>query len=516
MNDVNKRRNKEIAKKIEDEINDAFSEKDIDEIDLSSLEKEIKKDIPKTPKKKRKLKKTPIYIIIGLLIAFLLILLVIIVLKPRISIIGESKMKIPYNSEYNDKGATAKVLGKDISSKYKVDYSVKNILPAKKTRIVEVVDEVPPTIKLEGEEDLTICPNAKFEEPGYTAEDEYDGDLTSSVVVDEKDESVTYTVKDSSNNSYSITRTLTRKDEEKPEISLNGGTSTVVILNTTYKDPGYTATDNCSGDITAKVTKSGSVDTTKEGTYEIKYTVSDDKGNETIVSRKVTVQKNYPQRGSNFTCGEAGVIYLTFDDGPSNSTTGYLLDVLKKYNVKATFFVTNRASDDLIKREYDEGHAVALHTASHEYSVVYASPTAYFNDLNSVSERVERITGKKSNLIRFPGGSSNTVSRHYYSGIMSRLVNEVEAKGYTYFDWNVDSRDAETATTCSQVSSNTINGLSKTRGNVVLMHDIHTKTTKPCGNDVSAVEKVIKYGLENGYTFKTLDSSVKCWHRTNN
>ena len=100
-----------------------------------------------------------------------------------------------------------------------------------------------------------------------------------------------------------------------------------------------------------------------------------------------------------------GKIFLTFDDGPSNATTGRLLDILKKYNVKATFFVTGNGSDDLIKREYNEGHSIGLHTYSHSYKTVYASEEAFFNDLAKVDQRVYNAIGIHSIITRFLGGA---------------------------------------------------------------------------------------------------------------
>src|SRR5699024_5238173 len=101
-------------------------------------------------------------------------------------------------------------------------------------------------------------------------------------------------------------------------------------------------------------------------------------------------------------------VYLTFDDGPSENT-GRILDILKQYNIKATFFVTgnNQEHDDMIKRAFDEGHSIGLHTYTHDYASVYASEEAYFDDLKKISDLVESIIGQKSYLIRFPGGSSN-------------------------------------------------------------------------------------------------------------
>lgn len=477
-------------------------------------------------KKNRRKNKDKKVIIISISI-IVLICLVIIVLCPKIKLVGDKKVKIVYGTEYKDKGATAKFLFSDVSSSiktegtvdinkigdYKITYKVKKLLFEKSvTRTISVVDETDPVLTLvDDTKDTTklyACPGKKYKGIEYKATDNYDGDITDKIEIDEKDDYITYTVKDSSGNKTSIKHTLERIDNENPVIILNGNTTTYVTLNNTYNDPGYTATDNCDEDITSKVEKSGTVDTSKEGTYEIKYSVKDTKGNKTEVTRKVIVTKEIVRRSANMSCGEPGVIYLTFDDGPATTTTSYILDVLKKYDVKATFFVTNRSEDSLIKREYDEGHKVALHTASHEYSQVYASVDSYFKDLESVSSRVERITGEKTTLIRFPGGSSNTVSRHYSTNIMSRLVDEVEARGYNYFDWNVDSRDAE-GKGSDDIYNYTIGGLSKVRGNVVLMHDIKTTTA-------NAIERVIKKAIENGYTFKTLDSSVKCWHRVNN
>ena len=469
-------------------------------------------------------KNKKIIVILSLCIVFGIVLIVWL-LTPRISLEGKNNIKVPYGSEYTDKGAKASFLFNDITKKiktsgsvdttkvgeYKIKYEVKaGIKKVSKTRTVNVVDEIKPELTLEGDTKVNACPGKKFTEIGFTAIDEYDGDLTDRVEVDEKDNSITYTVKDSSGNIATASRELTRIDEENPVINLKGNSTTYVTVGNKFTDPGFTATDNCDEDLTDKVTTTGSVDSSKEGNYEIKYTVKDTAGNNVEVTRKVVVTTQVVKRSANMSCGEPGVIYLTFDDGPSNSTTPKILDILKKYDVKATFFVTssNGGSDAQIKRAFDEGHEIALHTKSHEYGQIYTSFDAYFKDLDAISDRVERITGKKATLIRFPGGSSNTVSRHYSTNIMSKLVDEVEARGYTYFDWNVDSRDAE-GKGSEDIYNYTIGGLSKTRGNVVLMHDIKVTT-------MNALERVIKTAKDKGYTFKTLDSSIKCWHRVNN
>ena len=205
-----------------------------------------------------------------------------------------------------------------------------------------------------------------------------------------------------------------------------------------------------------------------------------------------------------------GIVYLTFDDGPGDYTNA-LLDVLNKYEIKATFFVTGRGDDVAIKREFDEGHMVALHTWSHNYAYVYSSIDNYFADLNQIAERVRNITGKEAKLIRFPGGSSNLVSRRYdgRTKIMSTLTREVETRGYQYFDWNIDSDDAGRTKDSDTVFVNVASHL-KPGANVVLQHDIYDYS-------VAAVERIIQYGIENGYMFEPLSlDSPTVHHRVNN
>jgi len=117
--------------------------------------------------------------------------------------------------------------------------------------------------------------------------------------------------------------------------------------------------------------------------------------------------------------------------------------------------------------------------------------------LKRVSDRVKRITSVESKIIRFPGGSSNTVSRQYRRGIMTELTYQVIDKGYRYYDWNIDSRDAGGAGSSSQVYYNVINQLSHNRSNMVLMHDIKYTTR-------GAVRDIIKYGKSNGYKFEKI------------
>ena len=122
---------------------------------------------------------------------------------------------------------------------------------------------------------------------------------------------------------------------------------------------------------------------------------------------------------------------------------------------------------------------------------------------------IEQYTGIRTNLLRFPGGSSNKVSSSN-KGLMTRLTKMVEELGFVYFDWNVDSMDAGGAKTAQQVFNNVTRGVQGKTNSVVLMHDIK-------GYTVDAIERIIVWGLQNGYTFLPLtENSPTCHHRINN
>ncbi len=201
------------------------------------------------------------------------------------------------------------------------------------------------------------------------------------------------------------------------------------------------------------------------------------------------------------------VIYLTFDDGPGPYTE-QLLDILAQYQVKATFFVTANFEDyfDLIAREKEDGHTVAIHTYSHVYKKIYADEEAYFADLKQMDDVILEQTGERAKLVRFPGGSSNLVSS-FNPGIMTRLAGLLEEKGYRYFDWNVVSGDAGETEDTAQVVKNVIEGVQKKGVAVVLQHDLYEFS-------VDAVEQIIQWGLENGYVFLPLTMDSPDIHHT--
>lgn len=387
---------------------------------------------------------------------------------------------------------------------YKVEYTASYKKHKKSVfRSVHVVDRQAPQIEADSDF-ISVCPNVEQYDIGFSAFDNYDGDLTNSVVRDISGNSLILSVSDSSNNSISKSIEIRHEDNDAPSISLNGNSTMYISLNSGYSEPGYSASDNCDGDLTSSVVVEGGVNTSSAGAYTIKYTVSDSSGNTNSVSRTVNV---YAPNGNG-----TKVIYLTFDDGPS-AYTGELLDILSRYNVKATFFVTgvNLNYVGYIGKAYSQGHSIGLHTNSHNYANIYSSTDAYFNDLSIISEIVKNQTGSYSKLVRFPGGSSNTVSRNYSSGIMTSLSRMLEDKGYKYFDWNVSSGDASgTVMSSDTYANNIINGLGNGSYYIVLQHDTNI-------NSIRAVSTVIEYGLSHGYTFKALDiNSPTVHHRIAN
>ena len=201
------------------------------------------------------------------------------------------------------------------------------------------------------------------------------------------------------------------------------------------------------------------------------------------------------------------VVYLTFDDGPSELTQ-QVLDILDKYGCKATFFVIGLNSDyfPMIKEAYDRGHTIGLHSLTHEYATVYSSVQAYFDDLDGIAAIVRDQIGYVPCFIRFPGGSSNAISADYTRGIMSTLVQEVQARGYQYFDWNVSCGDGSEHTEDELVQYATTEA-TEYENIVLLMHDSGVKQST-----VAALPRVIEYYQQRGYSFEAIDRSTVVTH----
>lgn len=189
------------------------------------------------------------------------------------------------------------------------------------------------------------------------------------------------------------------------------------------------------------------------------------------------------------------VVYLTFDDGPSQNTAK-ILEILNLYHVKGTFFVTgqDKKYNYLIKRAYDEGNTIALHTYSHQYQI-YASKKTYYADLNKVAKIVKSEIGFVPKYVRFPGGSSNTISANYHPGIMTELTKDLGRKGYRYYDWNCSSGDARGNNIPAQTLIRNATSCHADKINI-LFHDAAAKDTTAV-----ALPSVIEYYKALGYQF---------------
>ncbi|MBQ6847603.1 MAG: polysaccharide deacetylase family protein [Clostridia bacterium] len=202
------------------------------------------------------------------------------------------------------------------------------------------------------------------------------------------------------------------------------------------------------------------------------------------------------------------VCYLTFDDGPSANTLK-ILEILNRYNVKATFFVVDNAQTKIeyVPQIHAAGHTIGLHTASHNYAKIYSSVDNYFADLNAISSKVNSLIGLDSKVLRFPGGSSNTTSRKYCQGIMSVIAPKVTEMGYTYFDWNVDSGDASGHLSSSKIASNVLQQARNKTSICVLMHDAVGKVTT-----VDALSAIIEGLINQGFYFAPLTTESHGYH----
>lgn len=369
-------------------------------------------------------------------------------------------------------------------------------------RQINIVDTTPPTMTLLHVKGAYTLPGQTYQEEGYQAEDNCDGDLTDKVAAVQRGDTIYYTVTDSSGNTAHAERKIIYDDPEAPVLTLRGEPSCEITAGTTFVEPGWSAWDNCDGDLTDRVEVTGAVDTYHAGAYTLRYTVSDAWGNTVSRTRQVTVQ---PIRQTDVSEPTGKIVYLTFDDGPSRYTEG-LLDTLALYNVKASFFTVNTRYASLIAQEAAGGHSVGIHSASHDYGKIYSGEDAFWADIWTQQEIIRQMTGNTVSLLRFPGGSGNTVSRNYSAGIMTRLTQAVTEQGYRYFDWNVSAGDAGGTTTSKGVFENVTKGIEAHEVSVVLQHDT-------MGFSVDAVERILIWGLSRGYTFLPLDSSAPTAHQ---
>lgn len=198
-------------------------------------------------------------------------------------------------------------------------------------------------------------------------------------------------------------------------------------------------------------------------------------------------------------------VFLTFDDGPTSNITPQILDILKRYNVKATFFVLGKQVErnpDLIRREFNEGHSIESHTFSHSYKTVYQSKESFFDEFNRTEASIQRTLNRsdfKTLVVRMPGGSVGGP----YSAIKKEIGVELTNKGIASLDWNVLTKDAEGANNYDEIINNIVTGTGNKHCAVVLMHDADTKQIT-----ADTLPKVIEYYRDNGFKFETIEDYI--------
>ena len=207
----------------------------------------------------------------------------------------------------------------------------------------------------------------------------------------------------------------------------------------------------------------------------------------------------YAQPADKYVTLDQKVVYITFDDGPSDRTDE-ILEILDKYNVKATFFVMPRKTDLCYKRLraiIEAGHTIGIHTYSHDYKTIYASVEAYLEDFNKAYEIVVEATGIKPSIFRFPGGSLNNKD--------FKIIAEMTRRGFTYYDWNASGDDSvsDPVPTTQSIYDNSIFWVTKRKEAILLLHDEKSKKYT-----VEALPSIIETLIEKGYTFMAMDNTV--------
>lgn len=198
----------------------------------------------------------------------------------------------------------------------------------------------------------------------------------------------------------------------------------------------------------------------------------------------------------------SGVVYLTFDDGPS-PRTDEILSTLAWEEVKATFFVVGQTKEENLQRMrdiVDQGHTIAMHSYSHNYKKIYTSVEAFLDDMYQIFVQIRDTTGVTPSFFRFPGGSVNAYNYGIYQDIMAEMLR----RGFVPCDWNMSAQDAtKTPLAPEKIVSNILNSAGRSRG-VVLMHDSAARTTT-----AQALPEIIRQLRERGFQLDRLTPDIK-------
>lgn len=196
------------------------------------------------------------------------------------------------------------------------------------------------------------------------------------------------------------------------------------------------------------------------------------------------------------------IVYLTFDDGPTPKVTENILDVLKSQDVKATFFIVGKeikGREAILKRIYEEGHGIGLHTYSHNFKIIYKDPDSFIMEMKKTQATINEVLGTNLTipLIRFPGGSAGRLNQNFYN----RLCDE----GFLIFDWNVDLKDGVKGNLAPvQFLANSKKCMDHSTRRIILAH-CNSNNQNTC----EALTDIICYYKSQGYVFKAIDECTR-------
>ena len=389
-----------------------------------------------------------------LIIVFLIFIIIItFLLCAQIRLKGKTVITLNYDEVYEEPGYSSLFKVKVTNNiknnkvgKYKVTY--KNFL-FKKNRTVEIVDEVKPVITLI-DDNVTILLNEEYKEPGYKAQDEYDGDITDKV-------EIISGLKNNQVGTYKITYKVTDSSKNTTKIS-----RVVNVVNTLYKDEYESIDNNMTGWYT-----SNRQDGSRPRESEI---------------------KKYKDQNVYFLGPDKKVIYLTFDEGGNITYVKEIVDILNKHNIDATFFFSRNYisnNPDLMKKIINSGHSIGNHTVNHLSMPSLATKDkfdSYYSELKETEIAFMQATGKPmEKLFRYPMGE--------YS---NRTMNIMKSMGYKSIFWSVAYKDWDG----DYNKEYSLNNMKKQLHNGAI-YLIHPK----CRGNYEALEDFINYATDLGYKF---------------
>lgn len=193
------------------------------------------------------------------------------------------------------------------------------------------------------------------------------------------------------------------------------------------------------------------------------------------------------------------ICYLTFDDGPSNHTE-QILDILSKYDVKATFFVIGEELREdrkpVIDRIINEGHAIGLHSNVHDFDKLYINVEKCVQDFREQQRILEEEYGVDTIIFRFPGGSAC----QYMNGQRKEYIDAMRNAGFRCYDWNVSGEDSYGNPSVWSIQNNILSNYMNYTTPIILLHDANVAKVT-----VDALPGILKSLKDGGCIFETLE-----------